>query len=423
MPEPGYFDLTFPLAGQDVMAQVGGQPPGTTALGHNVRALDPRTRRLRGGSRSGLTKYIDATPGGLTTEIQHLAVVVTHGIDGLSISGDDYIESVEYPPPDFDPGEERPRPVWEDPPPGSPTPPDVPPVEDCGDGYPCDWEAWPDPTDERFPFGPPDVPPGGGGTQPNPNVPPEGGDSTVGWQFVQRKFIVVQGTIGATPISGDVTLSGTLDNQLLLVAVYYFSDFDLSGVYEPDISVSGGGLTWTVLDRAQYHYSPNFFDINLKVYWAHNTTAGNITVTVTSTPTGAADQTIKFGMQMVEYRGLLNTSPFEGQANANGNPAPGPPHTITAGPTQQNGNDRLSLMFFSTIEVFSPITDPPTPSDGYTLRVNINQSEDGSGQVLSQRAYLIDDVSTPSGATVSPAVVCNWNPAAWCVVSATFRYS
>jgi hypothetical protein len=68
------FDLHFPKGGMDVSKANIRQPwrpgppaPGgrptriyTTPLGRNVRSFDPITRRERGGSRVGLTKYVEA---------------------------------------------------------------------------------------------------------------------------------------------------------------------------------------------------------------------------------------------------------------------------------------------------------------------------------------------------------------------------
>lgn len=82
-----FVDLSFPLAGLDVSQRFGKQPVRqlsggvygrTTAEGVNVRGYEPSTGRLRGGSRSGLSRYINAKVNS-TNLIQNLSVVVGTG--------------------------------------------------------------------------------------------------------------------------------------------------------------------------------------------------------------------------------------------------------------------------------------------------------------------------------------------------------
>lgn len=88
MPD-NYFDMHFPRGGMDVsraaMSQpwrqgppgVGGEPTRiyTTALARNARSFDPVTNRWRGGSRSGLAKYV-SSPVVNGKLVQHLNTVV-----------------------------------------------------------------------------------------------------------------------------------------------------------------------------------------------------------------------------------------------------------------------------------------------------------------------------------------------------------
>ncbi len=258
------------------------------------------------------------------------------------------------------------------------------------------------------------------------DVSNDGSGTPVGWRYTQKKFEVQAGAVlSPPPITGSLTLPSTEDNQLLLVAVGYFSDYTWDGAVfqhdEPDVTISGGGLTWTELTRRQTTQAGAHFDTNLTVFWARNTTAGNIAIDVTLTRTGIADAIQKFCILAVEYGGLLNSTPYEFEAGSSANPAPGPPHTVTSGATSQNGNTRLNVMFVTTVDVFGAIADPPTPAAGYTLRASENQ--DSGGDVASLRMYLIDDLSTPSGATVTPSMSCDFNTGEWCAVSSTFRYS
>ena len=92
-------DLHFPFGGLDVAHPYSKQPnvqvpfngnyARTAAIGVNVRSFEPVQNRSRGGSRSGLTKYIAALPGGVTWITQLLdSIVTTEGVPvQLSQSG------------------------------------------------------------------------------------------------------------------------------------------------------------------------------------------------------------------------------------------------------------------------------------------------------------------------------------------------
>lgn len=67
-------NLTFPNLGIGLATEFHEQVKGTTPLGNNVRAFDMLKRRMRGGSRPALSKYIDAQPEGANL-IQHLNTV------------------------------------------------------------------------------------------------------------------------------------------------------------------------------------------------------------------------------------------------------------------------------------------------------------------------------------------------------------
>lgn len=76
-------ELLFPLRGLDLSSGYSDQRPGTTVSAVNVRACEPDAGRLRGGSRPGLTPYIDDQLGG---EIQDLNLVVLPSGDVLGLS-------------------------------------------------------------------------------------------------------------------------------------------------------------------------------------------------------------------------------------------------------------------------------------------------------------------------------------------------
>ena len=86
-----FHNLDFPAKGLDLRGPLAEQPPGTTPVGANVRLYESLTNRPRGGSRSGISKYIPGQPNG-STVIQNLAAVVTVSGEALgwSFEGRDF---------------------------------------------------------------------------------------------------------------------------------------------------------------------------------------------------------------------------------------------------------------------------------------------------------------------------------------------
>lgn len=408
MTDPQFIDLHFPPNGVDLSGGVGAQAEGTTPEGENVRALDHRTGRLRGGSRSGLSRLIDARVGGLDSVVQHLAVVTDHTTDRLPL-GEEQVLLVNNPPPSFPPG---------DVPPGEPDHSDDPtPTQ-----YPDDWVE--DPLNPGH-----YVPPGGSGDVPNPNAtpldPPDGGGGgSAGWVYVQKKFDTFPYSSFTSSRTDSLTIENTLDNQLLLVAVYYNSIiFAGISVHKPTVSFSGGGLTWNELTEASFTDgtpAPPPDQAFLRVYWARNTTAGDVTVEFAQTSTSPEPAVAGVAMMAVEYKGLNVTTPFEGEAAASGNPT-GPPSLVSAGAASQNGDDRLAAQFvvIGNAGAFSPDALAP----GFVLRASVTNGEE-SGKFINVRMLLADDVGTPSGFTVEPTM--EWtgvDVGLWLAVSSTYRHS
>lgn len=86
-------ELQFPVGGLDLSVGHDKQPPGTTPVGENVRAFEPRTQRARGGSRCGLLANGDRLPSG-SHLIQHLAAVVV--VDSLALLDEyDWVDGEE----------------------------------------------------------------------------------------------------------------------------------------------------------------------------------------------------------------------------------------------------------------------------------------------------------------------------------------
>lgn len=90
MPSPDQeLELLFPVAGMDITTEFELQPPSTSALAINVRAIEPGSQRNRGGSRSGIRKYVDQKLG-LHSLIQHLNIIVDPTVEAtLSVLEDD----------------------------------------------------------------------------------------------------------------------------------------------------------------------------------------------------------------------------------------------------------------------------------------------------------------------------------------------
>lgn len=79
---------SFPLAGVNVACEFSRQPIDTTPAAQNVRGFDPLVERARGGSRPGLTKWIDELVNGVSV-IQHLTVLVDPTTEALTADTDD----------------------------------------------------------------------------------------------------------------------------------------------------------------------------------------------------------------------------------------------------------------------------------------------------------------------------------------------
>lgn len=89
-------DILFPLGGVNKLQEFQEQPPGTTPDAQNVRGTNPRSLRVRGGSRAGLAKYITMQVPSGDGVIQHLNVIVDPQAPYLpqnfTVPGDDWVE-------------------------------------------------------------------------------------------------------------------------------------------------------------------------------------------------------------------------------------------------------------------------------------------------------------------------------------------
>lgn len=84
-----YLDARFPFGGVDTSHEVNFQPPGSTAVGENVRGFVGE--RLRGGSRSGISRYVDEQVNGEAL-IQHLNTITSVDAEAIGsvFNGQDF---------------------------------------------------------------------------------------------------------------------------------------------------------------------------------------------------------------------------------------------------------------------------------------------------------------------------------------------
>lgn len=80
MPERQAITVEFPLRGIDLSTEASAQLPQTTPHAVNVQSADALEQRIRGGSRPGLVRYVDARVNG-NNPIQNLGVVVTQAVN------------------------------------------------------------------------------------------------------------------------------------------------------------------------------------------------------------------------------------------------------------------------------------------------------------------------------------------------------
>jgi hypothetical protein len=91
--EPTHLDLHFPKAGVDradawgrqPVRQIGGRYQRSCPYAANVRGYDPASGRDRGGSRTGLSKYVATQVNGVTWVVQDLRCLVTTAQLGASV--------------------------------------------------------------------------------------------------------------------------------------------------------------------------------------------------------------------------------------------------------------------------------------------------------------------------------------------------
>jgi hypothetical protein len=92
--------LTFPSKGLDVNSPFTQQPADTTSVGINCRTYDQFQQRARGGSRSGISKYVSGivNPGSYIQELNTVAYVNESAIGSVNYyAGDTSLTTMAFP--------------------------------------------------------------------------------------------------------------------------------------------------------------------------------------------------------------------------------------------------------------------------------------------------------------------------------------
>lgn len=400
---PTHLPLPFPLRGVDVSTEYELQPELTAPEAANVRGVEPATARERGGSRPGLSRWIDARVGDTEAMIQCLDAVVTADADALLVApgngggdgGDDWI-------PDPSTNNEI--------------------TNGADDINDPDYD--PDEPGMRNP-GPRFVPDGGSGVQPDPHTPSgrdEGAGEEHGWVFVQKKTLSTTFSLGASR-TDQVTLdSATLRHQLIVVLYSTAGDDDGVSNYQPGIAVSDSlGNTYTVARDEYYTPFADQAGVTAHIAWARNETGGACTVSVQNTNTNPGGTTTSSAdLIVLEYRGMETSTPADGATGAGGNmPNDGtaPTGTMSGGAVPITGSTRLVVGLFHG-DFLSP-HPTYTPAAGWTVRHN-------AASTSNVQVIVLEELSSAAAETPTVDYDHSANPFDgfnWVVAAAGWRFA
>jgi hypothetical protein len=388
-------DITvgFPVAGVSAATEYGGQPPGTAVAAQNVRATDALATRLRGGSRPGLTRYVDApVDGTVGHEVQHLAAIVDPTVDALLTSFEAY-----------------------DPPGG-----DNPGVEDPSDGTRNPGRL---------------VRPGGSGVQPNRNAPQR--RQAQHRQSKGHAFAFTFGTTGAS--RADVlAFDQPVRRKSLVVAVLGTINVNnIAGQTQHAVADSLG---------LQWHESPGGYegpypavgnpdyDGAARLFWAYadfvpDTQPLTVTVTTTAVVGGGsptAPSCPPLALALLEYTGVKfftggSTAVLDASAVAHGGPAVSGSalFAFDAGPVTPTTNNGLVLGAFVSVPGLNgaaPVAATPAAAPPFAVRVNVN----------SKALVVVEATAGLAGAAVTPGCTVDFSALApvastvWAFLAASF---
>lgn len=313
-----FVDLAFPLGGVADAAEYAKQEPLTARFAANVRGEEPAGRMVRGGSRCGLSRYIDDPVSALGDVVQHLDVVVDPQAPRLWAYADDE-------------------------------------TYDATNGV---LDVSTNNLDDRNP-GDRYYPAGGSGVSPNVNIPATGSNSIV---FVQKK-----GTgFGNINSVQTVAFDAAITNQNLGVVVVGTSNAGNTGNVNVGVTVTNGGAT--AYTQAGSYVSDTVGGVQYRLsVWYKVLNSGADDNSVKITP-GA---TVLTKMVQLEYAGADATSPLANTASAT---SAGPSGTFTAGSLTLNGTSGQLVL-----AAFIPTSGSSTqaPGSSYTPRADL-----GSGTAV-----------------------------------------
>lgn len=83
--QDSFFDLSFPKAGLDLSGPFTLQRPNTSPAALNVRGFEAGTNRLRGGTRPGLSRYVNARVGSVGWIVQEVNQITYQGTPGAGM--------------------------------------------------------------------------------------------------------------------------------------------------------------------------------------------------------------------------------------------------------------------------------------------------------------------------------------------------
>ncbi len=294
--------MPWPANGLNLATEFASQPPGTTPIGVNVRTYEALALRARGGSRSGLSQYIQEQVLDISSKIQHVGVIVDPTTEALidDWPGIDFI---------LDPSTNN--------------------------------------KSIRNPAPPRHVRRGGGGGQPNRNKK----KIKIPWTFVQGGG-GVQNAAPGIPIVGTNSTPIT-QGDLLLIAVAIQPMATGNAPFPPinnDATVvvaDNFGNSYTNLGyvRKDINGDPNTFrsaGICLSLWYAIANASGIWTQTITPNTTQSGQfGTIPVAIETAEFSGNALTSVLDGQSS---NTAQGT--SLTTGSVSCTAKDALVGCFY-----------------------------------------------------------------------------
>lgn len=384
--QEAFADLRFPSAGIDLLLSFSGQRPGTTPVGLNVRAFEPSTLRVRGGSRPGLVKFVtDQLPHSYSSGsrlIQNLDLVVE--FDGVGLLNNyDFDPPLIYDPSDPGPSSSwPPGELWRVPPWGFPIGgTGVPPFKN---GKTTPEVVWANPSDivagsalsgtqldatarnprtlanvpGTFSYSPASgaVLDAGMGQVLNTTFTPTDTDTynpVRGLAHINvlppgppkpLRFVQLAGFEGAQ--SATATMNDVATGDLLVVGVA------LTGAHAglPSISslTDSLGTNYVLVDSIAQNTGTNQ-NLRFSVYFGVATSSGPNAVTVVASGTNPPADT---SIIVLEYEGTA-LSPFDASADGFTFPATG---SVSVGPLAVSGSGELVVVIFYTASPDSPLT-------------------------------------------------------------------